>query len=186
MRLSLNASRRPSRASSRPGSKSGPRATGNRTGRTAETATDRAGRRDCTTEAAARLRHLDQRYTPGRRAIIALLVDAGHPVSIGDIADASPTCPTARPTATSSDLQDAGLVRRVAANDEFAALRIGRGPHRAPPPSALHGLRRGHRLHPHRGLRATMTRTVDRLAADEGFQPHSHRLDVLGLCSDCR
>ena len=34
----------------------------------------------------ARLRRVDQRYTPGRRAIIDLLVSAGHPVSIGDIA----------------------------------------------------------------------------------------------------
>jgi Fe2+ or Zn2+ uptake regulation protein len=28
--------------------------------------------------------------------------------------------------------------------------------------------------------------TVDRLAEAEGFQPHSHRVDILGLCKDCR
>ncbi len=35
----------------------------------------------------ARLRRVDQRYTAGRRAIIEMLVGAGRPVSIGDIAD---------------------------------------------------------------------------------------------------
>jgi Fe2+ or Zn2+ uptake regulation protein len=27
--------------------------------------------------------------------------------------------------------------------------------------------------------------TVNQLAAAEGFDPQSHRLDVLGLCSEC-
>jgi hypothetical protein len=27
---------------------------------------------------------------------------------------------------------------------------------------------------------------VDELAAAEGFEPHSHRLDVLGVCAGCR
>ena len=41
----------------------------------------------------ARLRRVDQRYTTGRRAIIELLVRAGSPVSIGDIADRLPSLP---------------------------------------------------------------------------------------------
>ena len=32
----------------------------------------------------------------------------------------------------------------------------------------------------------TVTGTVGRLAAAQGFQPHSHSLDVLGLCAACR
>jgi Fe2+ or Zn2+ uptake regulation protein len=31
-----------------------------------------------------------------------------------------------------------------------------------------------------------VTKAVDQLAETEGFQPHSHRLDVLGLCASCR
>jgi Fe2+ or Zn2+ uptake regulation protein len=40
-----------------------------------------------------RLRRIDQRYTAGRRAIIGLLVSAGHPVSIGEIAGSLPDLP---------------------------------------------------------------------------------------------
>ena len=32
----------------------------------------------------------------------------------------------------------------------------------------------------------TVTRHLDSLADTEGFQPHSHRVDVLGLCAACQ
>jgi Fe2+ or Zn2+ uptake regulation protein len=35
-------------------------------------------------------------------------------------------------------------------------------------------------------LEHTITQQLDRLAESQGFQPHSHRLDVLGLCASCR
>ena len=71
-----------------------------------------------------RLRRADQRYTSGRRAIIGLLVDAGHPVSIGDIADRLPDLPRSSAYRHLLDLQVAGVVRRVAANDEFARYEL--------------------------------------------------------------
>jgi Fe2+ or Zn2+ uptake regulation protein len=64
-----------------------------------------------------RLRRADQRYTSGRRAIIGLLVDAGYPVSIGDIADRLPDLPRSSAYRHLVDLQVAGVVRRVAAKD---------------------------------------------------------------------
>ncbi len=70
-------------------------------------------------EVEARLRHLDQRYTRGRRAIIDLLVSAGRPVSISDVAEGLPDLPLSSAYRHLADLQVAGLVRRVAANDEF-------------------------------------------------------------------
>ena len=73
----------------------------------------------------AACRRADQRYTAGRRAIVELLVrPRGHPVSIGDIVEPCPTCRAAPPTATCVDLQTAGVVRRVAANDEFARFEL--------------------------------------------------------------
>ena len=138
------------------------------------------------TEAAARLKHLDQRYTPGRRAMITLLVDAGRPVSIGDIAEALPDLPQSSAYRHLSDLQDAGLVRRVAANDEFARFEL-----------AEDLTEHHHHLHcvgcgdvidftPTEAFERHVARNVDRLAETEGFEPHSHRLDVLGLCSNCQ
>ena len=99
---------------------------------------------------------------------------------------ASPTCPAARPTATSTDLQTAGLVRRVAANDEFARFEL------------AEDLTEHHHhllcvrcgkvtdVTPSAAFERQVTLTVDELAAAEGFEPHSHRLDVLGLCAACR
>jgi Fur family ferric uptake transcriptional regulator len=137
------------------------------------------------TEAAARLQHLDQRYTPGRRAIITLLVEAARPVSIGDITEALPDLPHSSAYRHLSDLQDAGLVRRVAANDEFARFEL-----------AEDLTEHHHHLHcvgcgdvidfiPSAAFERHVARNVDRLAETEGFEPHSHRLDVLGLCSNC-
>jgi Fe2+ or Zn2+ uptake regulation protein len=132
-----------------------------------------------------RLRRADQRYTSGRRAIIGLLVDAGYPVSIGDIADRLPDLPRSSAYRHLVDLQVAGVVRRVAANDEFARYEL------AEEFTEHHH----HLLCTHCGKIVDVTpsstfernvaATVERLAEAEGFQPHGHRLDILGLCRDC-
>lgn len=137
-------------------------------------------------EVANRLRRVDQRYTTGRRAIIDLLVAAGHPVSIGDIAGRLPAMPRSSAYRHLVDLQVAGVVRRVAANDEFARYEL------AEDLTEHHH----HLLCIHCGkvidvtptatFERNVTKTVDQLAAEQGFQPHSHRLDILGYCADCR
>ena len=133
-----------------------------------------------------RLRRADQRYTTGRRDIIELLVDAGHPVSIGDIANRLPDLPRSSAYRHLVDLQVAGVVRRVAANDEFARYEL----------SEEFSEHHHHLLctdcgkvidvTPSSAFERNVATTVDRLAAAEGFEPHSHRLDILGLCTDCR
>src|SRR5258708_13509080 len=71
-----------------------------------------------------RLRRIDQRYTSGRRAIIELLVSVGHPVSIGDIAEALPGLPRSSAYRHLTDLHAAGLVRRVSGSDEFTRFEL--------------------------------------------------------------
>ncbi|MHB1710000.1 MAG: Fur family transcriptional regulator [Acidimicrobiales bacterium] len=132
-----------------------------------------------------RLRHADQRYTTGRRAIIDLLATAGHPVSIGDIAGHLPGLPRSSAYRHLVDLEGAGVVRRVAANDEFTRFELAED-------------LTGHHHHllcmhcgriidvtPSAAFEQNVARAVDQIAAAEGFQPHSHRLDVLGHCADC-
>ena len=133
-----------------------------------------------------RLRRSDQRYTTGRRAIIELLVGAGYPVSIGDIADRAPNLPRSSAYGHLVDLQVAGVVRRVAANDEFARYELSEEftEHH----HHLLCTRCGKVIDvtPSPAFERSVSATVDRLAEAEGFQPHSHRLDILGLCEDCR
>ena len=133
-----------------------------------------------------RLRGVDQRYTAGRRAVVSLLAGAGHPVSIGDIADRLPGLPRSSAYRHLTDLEAAGLIRRVAAGDEFTRFELAED-------------LTGHHHHllcvncgqvtdavlPAR-LEHDVAMALDRLASAQGFQVRSHLLDVLGVCADCQ
>jgi Fur family transcriptional regulator, ferric uptake regulator len=133
-----------------------------------------------------RLRGADQRYTAGRRAIIGLLVSAGHPVSIGDIAERLPDLPRSSAYRHLTDLEAAGIVRRVTANDEFTRFEL------------AEDLTEHHHhllcitcgkvidVTLPAGFEQAVATTIGQLADAEGFQPQSHRLDVLGVCAACR
>ena len=133
-----------------------------------------------------RLRLIDQRYTSGRRAIVDLLVSAGHPVSIGDIAERLPGLPRSSAYRHLTDLHAAGLVRRVTASDEFTRFEL------------AEDLTEHHHhllcMNCGKVIDVTLPATFEQQAAEaigeladaEGFQAHSHRLDVLGLCAACR
>jgi Fur family transcriptional regulator, ferric uptake regulator len=134
----------------------------------------------------ARLRQVDQRYTPGRKAIIELLLTTAHPVSIGDIAENLPELPRSSAYRHLVDLEGVGLVRRVASGDEFARFEL------------AEDLTEHHHhllcvdcgkvidVTPTAEFEGDVARTIDQLAASQGFVPHSHRLDVLGVCAGCR
>ena len=133
-----------------------------------------------------RLRRASQRYTPGRRELVELLVTAGHPVSIEDIALRAPSLPRSSAYRHLVDLQTAGVVRRVTANDEYYRFELaeditehhhhllcthcGKVTDVTPPPA----------------FEQAMTKYLDALWALNGFQSDDHRLDVLGACSDCQ
>jgi Fur family transcriptional regulator, ferric uptake regulator len=133
-----------------------------------------------------RLRRIDQRYTSGRRAIIEVLVSAGHPVSIEDIAQRLPGLPRSSAYRHLTDLQSAGLIRRVTAGDEFTRFELaedltehhhhllcvscGKVADFTPPP----------------GFEQEVDAVVSDIARTQGFQAHSHRLDVPGLCAACQ
>jgi Fur family transcriptional regulator, ferric uptake regulator len=133
-----------------------------------------------------RLRRIDQRYTAGRRAIIDLLAGAGHPVSIGEIASGLPGLPRSSAYRHLTDLQTAGIVRRVAASDEFTRFEL-----------AEDLTEHHHHLFclncgqvtditfPPR-LERSISDSIGQIASAEGFEPDSHRLDILGFCPACR
>ncbi|MGA2210809.1 MAG: Fur family transcriptional regulator [Acidimicrobiales bacterium] len=136
--------------------------------------------------ARARLRGVDQRYTPGRRAVIELLAAAGHPVSIGDIAGQLPQLPRSSAYRHLVDLQSAGLVRRVAANDEFARFELAEDLTEHHHHLLCVSCGKVADVTPSAEFERSVSSTVEQLAEAEGFEPHSHRLDVLGVCAQCR
>jgi len=133
-----------------------------------------------------RLRRIDQRYTSGRRAIISLLVSAGHPVSIGDIADRLPGLPRSSAYRHLTDLESAGLVRRVTANDEFTRFELAEDltGHHHHLVCVSCGKVTDITLSP--GTENDISQAIAQLASADCFEPHGHRLDVMGLCSSCR
>lgn len=132
-----------------------------------------------------RLRRIDQRYTGGRRAIVDLLVGAGHPVSIGDIAERRPDLPRSSAYRHLVDLQSAGIVRRVAANDEFARFELAEDLTEHHHHFLCTNCGKVSDITPSTAFERTITEQLDSLADAQRFQPHSHRLDVLGLCASC-
>ena len=136
-------------------------------------------------EIEARLKGHELRYTPGRRAIINLLISAGHPVSIGDIADGLPEVPHSSAYRHLADLQTAGIVRRVAANDDFARFELAEDltEHH----HHLHCVECGNVIDvtPTAGFERALTKSVAELSRAVGFRPQGHRLDALGVCANC-
>ena len=134
----------------------------------------------------ARLRKVDQRYTSGRRCMVDLLMAARRPVSIGDIAELRPEIARSSAYRHLMELQNAGVVRRVAATDEFARFELSED------------LTEHHHhllcmncgsvvdVTPPASLERAMAKALAELAAGEGFEMLSHQLDVFGLCPACR
>ena len=133
-----------------------------------------------------RLRQADQRYTTGRRAIISLLLRTGHPVSIGDIADQLPDLPRSSAYRHLTDLETAGLVRRVAASDEFTRFELAEDLTEHHHHLLCVNCGKVTDVILPEGLEREAAQAISQLADAAGFAAHGHRLDVVGLCSSCR
>ncbi|HUD69909.1 MAG TPA: Fur family transcriptional regulator [Acidimicrobiales bacterium] len=133
-----------------------------------------------------RLRQSDLRYTTGRRAIVELLLRRGQPASIADVEAALPKVPRSSAYRHLVDLQGVGVVRRVAANDDFTRFEL------------AEDLTEHHHhllctscgsvtdVTPTEAFEHAVHTMVEEFSRQEGFQPLSHSLDVLGHCKSCR
>jgi Fe2+ or Zn2+ uptake regulation protein len=132
-----------------------------------------------------RLRQAAQRYTSGRRALVDLLAQAGHPLSIEDIAEQAPRMPRSSAYRHLVDLQQAGVVRRVAANDGYFRFEL-----------AEDITEHHHHLvctycgqvldvTPTPAFEQAMNSYLASLTGSSGFVSDDHRLDVLGACATC-
>jgi Fe2+ or Zn2+ uptake regulation protein len=133
----------------------------------------------------SRLRRIDQRYTSGRRAMVELLVAQGRPVSISEIGTQLPEVPRSSAYRHLVDLQNAGVVRRIAASDEFARFELAEDltEHH----HHLLCVRCGRVIDvtPTAAFERTVDNMVHQLAAAERFVVTSHDLDVMGYCAAC-
>lgn len=137
-------------------------------------------------EVARLLRRARQRYTDGRRRLVDILADANRPLSIPEIIDAHPGLPQSTLYRNLQVLEQAGAVRRVVAvTDSTARFEL------AEQLTAHHhhlicvscGSVRDFR--PSSRLEFALDRASDEAGRRDGFVADHHRLDLVGVCSDC-
>lgn len=140
---------------------------------------------DIDEEVAALLRAVDQRYTDGRRRLVAALQEGDGPLTINQIAAADASLPQSSIYRNLTLLEDAGAVARIVTNDDFARYEL------TEELTAHH-----HHLicttcgavvdfELDTATEQTLDRALDAAADTAGFTTTSHRLDLLGTCRDC-
>lgn len=140
---------------------------------------------DLDTEITALLQRAEQRYTRGRRALVAALRDAGQPVTIHQILDMDDGLAQSSAYRNLAVLEEAGVVTRIVTNDEFAryelAERLTEHHHHLICSSC------GDVIDFSLAARteASLDRALHRIADDAGFTVESHRLDLVGTCAGC-
>lgn len=131
------------------------------------------------------LRGVDQRYTRGRRALVNLLAAAGRPLSIPEILGQDTTVPQSSVYRNLAVLEQAGVVHKVMATDDFSRFELTeeltRHHHHLVCVSC--GTVDDYTVSPR--LEKTMARTIDEVTAETGFHIQAHRIDLLGRCARC-
>lgn len=136
-------------------------------------------------EITALLRQADQRFTKGRRGLVATLRAVGQPVTIPQILAASDGLAQSSVYRNLVVLEDTGVVTRIVTNDDFARYEL------------------AERLtHHHHHLicsscgdvtdfslddlaEASLDDALHEIAAQVGFAVEAHRLDLVGTCATC-
>jgi Fur family transcriptional regulator, ferric uptake regulator len=134
--------------------------------------------------AGARLRRLGQRLTPRRQSLLSVLGSAGHPLTIHEILDRGTGLAMSSAYRNLTVLEQAGVVHRIITREDFARYELAEEltEHHHHLVCSSCGLVRdlSSDLTVERLMRAASER-----AAEQGFTPVAHRLDIIGLCEDC-
>jgi Fe2+ or Zn2+ uptake regulation protein len=129
-----------------------------------------------------RLRREGQRYTSGRRALVEALGRASTPVAATDLAPGMPLSSAYRNLAV---LEQAGVVRRVITEDDFARYELAEDLTSHHHHLICSSCGRVEDVQVPPALERDIDRSLDRLARKAGFASVSHRLDLIGTCADC-
>ena len=133
-----------------------------------------------------RLRQADQRYTAGRRALVAALTTAGRPLTAAEVVGAGGLAQSSA-YRNLAVLETCGVVLRVAGTDEFARFELAED---------LTDHHHHHLICTGCGqvtdftvsddLERSLESAMETVASSTGFAPDHHRLDLLGRCPACQ
>lgn len=141
---------------------------------------------DLDSEVAARLRAADHRYTRGRRCIIAALQGADGPLTIPQILDAESRLAQSSLYRNLGILEEVGVVTRIDTRDDFARYELAEDltEHHHHLICSACGDVSDFALQSK--VEADLERALARVARRAGFAAEGHRLDLVGVCGDCR
>ncbi|MFP5327041.1 MAG: Fur family transcriptional regulator [Acidimicrobiia bacterium] len=133
---------------------------------------------------AAQLAQVSQRYTEQRRALVAVLAEAGRPLGITEVRDAS-RLPQSSVYRNLAVLEQAGAVHRVhtagdAVHYELAEEHTEHHHHLV---CSVCGTVTDYSMS--ETLERSMAKAAAEVAAQTGFRAAHHRVDLFGVCADC-
>ncbi|MCH7788966.1 MAG: transcriptional repressor [Acidobacteria bacterium] len=133
----------------------------------------------------ARFHETDQRYTSGRRRLVELLFTARRPLTQPEIIERDPALPASSIYRNLDALERAGLIARVSPGTEHARYELSeslQGHHHhlvCVDCGHIEDVRLGE------ALEAIVDRELSGAAADAGFMPLFHNVDLHGRCEVC-
>jgi Fur family transcriptional regulator, ferric uptake regulator len=133
-----------------------------------------------------RLASVDQRYTSLRRRLVDTLAAAGRPLTIREILAAAPDLPQSTVYRNLTTLIDTGVVQRISGPDDHGRFELAEelsGHHHHLVCASCATVQD---IKPSPRLERALGESVRAVAAEQGYQVTEHRLDLLGLCPQCR
>ena len=134
---------------------------------------------------APRLRAMGQRLTPGRRALLDILARATHPLTIAEILRGGKGLALSSAYRNLVILEQAGLVRKVVTGEEFGRYELAEDftEHHHHLVCSSCGIVEDLPTDPR--VERVMREVAASATELSGFTPKGHRLDMVGLCSNC-
>jgi Fe2+ or Zn2+ uptake regulation protein len=133
-----------------------------------------------------RLAGFDQRYTSHRRVLVDTLATARRPLTIPEIIAAAPQLPQSTAYRNLTALIEAGIVQRVSGAGDHGRFELAEelsGHHHH---LVCANCAKVEDVQPSPRLERALGESVRAVAEAQGYQVSEHRLDLLGLCPDCR
>jgi len=136
--------------------------------------------------AAGRLRGAGQRLTSNRQALLEILERADRPLTIHDIVQSRPELAQSSVYRNLVVLEQSGIVRRVMTGGDFARYELDEDLTDHHHHLVCTSCGTVEDLALPKDVEETIARAARRAAARRGFVEGDHRLDVTGLCRNCR
>ena len=135
---------------------------------------------------ATRLRGSEQRYTTGRRRVVAVLADADAPLTIPQILESDRTLAQSSVYRNLAILEEVGAVTRIVTSDDFARYELAEdlSEHHHHLICSTCGDVADFSLDS--SVEVELDRVLRRAARQAAFEVDHHRLDLVGVCPDCR